>query len=93
MAEQYATDVGVMVQGVYSWHIKNTGRYCPGAYVEPEHGSGVAKHEKATTGKSRWNGVEGLGIAGPLAYAMKCVFMHRVLRVSGRDGEARQTPG
>jgi hypothetical protein len=34
--ESYVEDLGTMVQGVYSWHVMNTGRYLPGAYVEPE---------------------------------------------------------
>lgn len=38
-AQEYVTDLGIMVQGVYSWHTKNSGRYVPGAYVEPEHES------------------------------------------------------
>lgn len=45
-AQEYATDLGIMVQGVYSWHVKNTGRYSPGAYVEPEHGGGGLKHKQ-----------------------------------------------
>ncbi|KAH7142173.1 isoprenoid synthase domain-containing protein [Dactylonectria macrodidyma] len=36
-AQEYARDLGIMVQGVYSWHTKSSGRYVPGAYVEPEH--------------------------------------------------------
>lgn len=36
VAEDYVIDLGIMIQGVYSWHVKNTGRYLPGAYVEPE---------------------------------------------------------
>ncbi|KAJ6437454.1 glycoside hydrolase family 76 [Purpureocillium lavendulum] len=37
IAQQYVADLGIMIQGVYAWHVKNTGRYVPGAYVEPEH--------------------------------------------------------
>lgn len=37
LAQEYARDLGIMLQGVYSWHTKSTGRYVPGAYVEPEH--------------------------------------------------------
>lgn len=33
----YVDDLGIMIQGVYSWHVKSTGRYVPGAYVEPEY--------------------------------------------------------
>lgn len=36
-ARRYVGDLGVMIQGVYTWHVENTGRYVPGAYVEPEH--------------------------------------------------------
>ena len=36
-AMDYVKDLGTMVQGVYSWHIRSTGRYIPGAYVEPEY--------------------------------------------------------
>ncbi|RJQ85486.1 terpene synthase family protein [Amycolatopsis panacis] len=39
MAQEYVTDLGAMLQGVYSWHIKNSSRYRPGAYVEPEYAS------------------------------------------------------
>ncbi|PWI65677.1 hypothetical protein PCL_06882 [Purpureocillium lilacinum] len=35
-AKDYVADLGTLVQGVYAWHVKNTGRYVPGAYVEPE---------------------------------------------------------
>lgn len=31
-AQAYVVDLGIMVQGVYSWHIKNSGRYIPGAF-------------------------------------------------------------
>ncbi|KAM0431512.1 hypothetical protein ACHAPT_005490 [Fusarium lateritium] len=41
-AQEYVTDLGIMVQGVYSWHTKSTGRYVPGAYVEPEYKSSKA---------------------------------------------------
>ncbi|UNI24970.1 hypothetical protein JDV02_010683 [Purpureocillium takamizusanense] len=34
----YVTDLGTLIQGVYAWHVKDTGRYAPGAYVEPEDG-------------------------------------------------------
>jgi hypothetical protein len=37
MAQDYVTDLGIMLQGVYSWHIKSSQRYVPGAYVEPEY--------------------------------------------------------
>ncbi|PNY29946.1 Terpene synthase [Tolypocladium capitatum] len=36
-AQEYVADLGVMVQGVYAWHVKSSGRYVAGAYVEPEH--------------------------------------------------------
>lgn len=36
MAQEYVTDIGVMLQGIYSWHVKGSGRYVPDAYVEPE---------------------------------------------------------
>lgn len=36
VVESYVVDLGIIVQGSYSWHIKNTERYLPGAYVEPE---------------------------------------------------------
>ncbi|MGW6413041.1 terpene synthase family protein [Streptomyces vinaceus] len=39
MAQEYVTGLGVMVQGVYSWHVENSQRYIPGAYVEPEYTS------------------------------------------------------
>lgn len=39
LTQEYTTDLGVMLQGVYSWHIKNSQRYMPGAYVEPEYAS------------------------------------------------------
>lgn len=39
MTQDYLADLGIMVQAVYSWHINNSGRYTPGAYVEPEHNS------------------------------------------------------
>ena len=35
--EDYVTDLGILIQGVYDWHIVNSGRYIPGAYVEPEY--------------------------------------------------------
>ncbi|KAL3958114.1 hypothetical protein ACCO45_008692 [Purpureocillium lilacinum] len=35
-AKDYVADLGTLVQGVYAWHVTNTGRYVPGAYVEPE---------------------------------------------------------
>ncbi len=36
-AADYAHTIGIMLQGVYSWHTKNSLRYVPGAYVEPEY--------------------------------------------------------
>ncbi|MFE0062286.1 hypothetical protein [Streptomyces sp. NPDC059003] len=43
-AQEYATDLGTMLQGVYSWHTKNSQRYTPGAYVEPEYGRPAPKN-------------------------------------------------
>ncbi|KAF3256179.1 hypothetical protein TWF217_006428 [Orbilia oligospora] len=40
IAREYADDMGVLVQGVYSWHIQSSGRYVAGAYVEPAHLAG-----------------------------------------------------
>ncbi|KAF3123029.1 hypothetical protein TWF703_001047 [Orbilia oligospora] len=40
IAREYADDMGVLVQGVYSWHIQSSGRYVAGVYVEPEHLAG-----------------------------------------------------
>lgn len=37
MAKDYVDDLGIMIQGVYSWHTKNSGRYVPDSYVEPEY--------------------------------------------------------
>jgi hypothetical protein len=48
-AQEYALDLGIMVQGVYSWHTKNTGRYVPGAYVEPESKSSKAVGDGASS--------------------------------------------
>ncbi|KAJ3495097.1 hypothetical protein NLG97_g3642 [Lecanicillium saksenae] len=45
MATEYAADLGVMVQGVYMWHINKTGRYVPGAYVEPVYCPAPARME------------------------------------------------
>jgi hypothetical protein len=39
LAHGYADALGVMIQGVYAWHVENCGRYVPGAYVEPERTS------------------------------------------------------
>ncbi|KAF3910876.1 hypothetical protein ABW20_dc0106839 [Dactylellina cionopaga] len=39
-AQEYANDLGVLVQGTYSWHTQSSGRYAVGAYVEPEHHAG-----------------------------------------------------
>ena len=39
LAHSYTDALGVMIQGVYAWHVENSGRYTPGAYVEPEHRS------------------------------------------------------
>ncbi|KAK6333075.1 hypothetical protein TWF718_010899 [Orbilia javanica] len=36
-AQEYVNDLGVLVQGVYSWHTQSSGRYAAGAYVEPEY--------------------------------------------------------
>jgi hypothetical protein len=47
-AQEYVIDLGIMVQGVYSWHTKNTGRYVPGAYVEPECNSSKAAADGAS---------------------------------------------
>jgi hypothetical protein len=33
----YTEDLGVMVSGVYAWHIHDTARYVPGGYVEGEY--------------------------------------------------------
>lgn len=38
-AEDYVEDLGVALQGIYAWHIKASGRYVPGGYVEPQHKS------------------------------------------------------
>lgn len=34
--ESYVADLGTLIQGVYSWHVVYTGRYLPGAYVQPD---------------------------------------------------------
>ena len=34
--QAYVVDLGILVQGVYSWHSKNSGRYVPGAFVHLE---------------------------------------------------------
>lgn len=39
LVRSYTQALGVMIQGVYAWHVENSGRYVPGAYVEPEHSS------------------------------------------------------
>lgn len=44
-ATEYAADLGVMVQGVYAWHTQKTGRYIPGAYVEPVHRPAQAENQ------------------------------------------------
>ncbi|KAF7517500.1 hypothetical protein PCG10_001178 [Penicillium crustosum] len=44
-ANEYAADLGVMVQGVYMWHTNKTGRYVPGAYVEPVNCPEAARME------------------------------------------------
>lgn len=38
LANDYVTSLGVMVQGIYTWHVVDNGRYVPGAYNEPEFG-------------------------------------------------------
>ncbi|KAF3282722.1 hypothetical protein TWF970_001464 [Orbilia oligospora] len=37
IAREYADDMGVLVQGIYSWHIQSSSRYVAGAHAEPEH--------------------------------------------------------
>lgn len=54
IARQYVIDLGIMIQGVYSWHIDNPGRYVPGAYVEPEHN--MAKEDWERTPRSTSSG-------------------------------------
>lgn len=39
LVHRYTDALGVMIQGVYAWHVENSGRYVPGGYVEPEHTS------------------------------------------------------
>ncbi|KAF3197004.1 hypothetical protein TWF106_010853 [Orbilia oligospora] len=40
IAQEYADDMGVLLQGVYSWHIQSGSRYVAEADVEPEHLTG-----------------------------------------------------
>lgn len=59
MASEYAEDLGVMVQGVYAWHTQKTGRYVPGAYVEPVYcpdRTGSKQSRGASHGKSQERG-------------------------------------
>lgn len=40
LAAAYLFDLGVMLKGVHSWHVRDTPRYRPGYFVEPENSSG-----------------------------------------------------
>lgn len=101
-AQDYATDLGMMVQGVYSWHIKNTGRYSPGAYVEPEHDSDKFKRRTRASGDAEptaedagaestvmspsWNSVKRLSIAVVAALASPLAYALKTVFVATQLG-------
>ena len=83
LAQEYVNDLGIMIQGVYKWHTHASGRYVPGAYVEPEHQPAV-KGSHITVADAKEATASGNAIAHKTTAWGRAGFTDKPYEVYGR---------